>query len=75
MSARPPKGQATRTAERVAANTARAKAALGALARAHTLDDRLAAARALESAACQLRRALKEQDAMRASGEGHSDAE
>jgi hypothetical protein len=51
------------TTDRVAANTERATLALAALTSATTTDERLAAAKALESAACQLRRALKAQSA------------
>jgi hypothetical protein len=46
---------------RVALHTERAEAALAALRRARTTEQRLAAAKSLESAACQLRRALKAQ--------------
>jgi hypothetical protein len=45
--------------ERFAANTKRATDALAALKRATSDAERLAAAQALESAACQLRRQLK----------------
>jgi len=46
--------------ERVARNTERAAKALNDLQGAATHDAQLAAAKALESAACQLRRALKQ---------------
>jgi len=46
-------------ADRVETNTERARAAMAALDAAATDDERLLAAKALESAACQLRRALK----------------
>jgi len=49
------------TSDRVSANTKRASEALAALKRARTAGDKLAAAKSLESAACQLRRALKDQ--------------
>lgn len=45
--------------ERVKTHTKRASDSLAALKRAKTHDEKLAAAKALESAACQLRRALK----------------
>jgi hypothetical protein len=45
--------------DRVEQNTTKAAAALDALRAAKTDADRLDAAKALESAACQLRRALK----------------
>lgn len=48
------------TATRVALHTERATGALKALRAAKTDAARLDAAKALESAACQLRRALKE---------------
>ncbi len=47
--------------ERIARQTERADSALADLHRARNHDQRLAAAQALESAACQLRRALKAQ--------------
>ena len=50
-----------RIAGRIEKQTARATDAFAALAKARTKADRLAAAQALESAACQLRRALKEE--------------
>lgn len=46
--------------ERIARQTKRAAEAMRALRAATTDADRLAAAQALESAACQLRRALKQ---------------
>ncbi len=46
------------TADRVKSQTQRASAALSALKKSQTIAERLAAAKALESAACQLRRAL-----------------
>lgn len=49
------------SADRVNKQTKRASTALRALKNAGTLDERLAAAQALESAACQLRRALKQE--------------
>lgn len=45
--------------DRVKRQTARAREAMSALRKAGTDADKLAAAQALESAACQLRRALK----------------
>lgn len=45
--------------DRVKRQTARAREAMSALRKAETDAERLAAAQALESAACQLRRALK----------------
>jgi hypothetical protein len=48
------------TRKRVERHTAAADDALAALHRARTDEVRLAAAKKLESAACQLRRALKE---------------
>jgi type IV secretory pathway VirB2 component (pilin) len=51
--------------DRVTANTERALAAIAALTTATTDNERLAAAQALESAACQLRRALKTRTAER----------
>lgn len=45
--------------DRVKRQTARAREAMAALRKATTDDEKLAAAQALESAACQLRRALK----------------
>lgn len=45
--------------DRVKRQTARAREAMSALRKAETDADKLAAAQALESAACQLRRALK----------------
>jgi hypothetical protein len=51
--------------DRVTINTDRALAAVAALQRARTDEDRLAAAQALESAACQLRRALKTRTAVK----------
>jgi len=47
------------TPDRITLHTKRAAAALKALRSASTDAERLAAAQALESAACQLRRALK----------------
>lgn len=47
------------TDDRVTRQTERAREALAALEAATTDAERLAAAKALESAACQLRRALK----------------
>ncbi len=47
------------TADRTKSQTQRASAALSALKKATTTAERLTAAQALESAACQLRRALK----------------
>jgi len=47
------------TKAKVAGHTDRADAALAQLRRARNDRERLAAAQALESAACQLRRALK----------------
>ncbi len=49
------------SADRVKSQTQRASAALSALKKAGTVAERLAAAQALESAACQLRRALKQE--------------
>jgi hypothetical protein len=49
------------TADRVSKQTKRATAALRALKQAGSAEERLAAAQALESAACQLRRALKQE--------------
>ncbi len=49
------------TADRVKSQTQRATVALSALKKAGTVSERLAAAQALESAACQLRRALKQE--------------
>jgi hypothetical protein len=46
--------------DRVKRNTKRATDALKALRAAQSHDEKLAAAQALESAACQLRRALKQ---------------
>lgn len=45
--------------DRVKRQTARAREAMSALRKAETDEELLAAAQALESAACQLRRALK----------------
>ena len=45
--------------DRVKVNTEKAEAALAALKKARNDEARLAAAKALESAACQLRRALR----------------
>jgi len=45
--------------ERIELHTGRAAEAMAALTSARTDEQRLAAAKALESAACQLRRALK----------------
>lgn len=50
-----------RAKARVELHTARATDALAQLEKARTAAARLDAAKALESAACQLRRALKEQ--------------
>lgn len=47
--------------DRVSKQTKRASAALRALKQADSAEERLAAAQALESAACQLRRALKQE--------------
>ncbi len=47
--------------ERVKTQTKRATVALSALKHASTTAEKLAAAQALESAACQLRRALKQE--------------
>lgn len=47
------------TGDRVKRQTARAREAMTALRKAETDAEKLAAAQALESAACQLRRALK----------------
>lgn len=52
--------------ERVQTQTGRAAEAVAALQRARTTAQRLAAAQALESAACQLRRALKAELAAKA---------
>jgi hypothetical protein len=49
------------TTDRVKSQTKRATVALSALKHATTAEERLAAAQALESAACQLRRALKQE--------------
>jgi hypothetical protein len=51
------------SSERVKTHTKRATSALAELKRAKTIDEQLAAARTLESAACQLRRALKSESA------------
>ncbi len=48
-------------ADRIKAQTKRATSALAELKRARSTSEQLAAAQALESAACQLRRALKQE--------------
>ena len=48
-------------ADRITKQEKRARAALAALRKAKSATERLAAAQALESAACQLRRALKQE--------------
>lgn len=53
------KTKSSATKSRVETHTERADAALAALRKARTNAARLDAAKALESAACQLRRALK----------------
>ena len=54
-----------KTEDPIRRNTKKAAEALKALRAATTLEDELAAAQALESAACQLRRALKKAEANR----------